>query len=135
MVVVDSSVWISCLRGENSLLIEKLSRLLDEAKVALAVPIWIELLSGASKADKSRLKRVLSALPLYYPSLETWRRMEGWIDASTAAGQRFGFSDLLIASITVEHGAMLWALDSDFERMEKLKFLKAYCPSKENPHS
>lgn len=45
-------------------------------------------------------------------------------DAS--AGQRFAITDLLIARLADEIGALVWSLDSDFERLARLKFVNIY---------
>jgi predicted nucleic acid-binding protein len=100
--------------------VEKLAALLDRDQVTLPVPVKIEILSGARKAEGPRLGRLLSALPVLYPTDDLWRRMEGWVTAGSAAGQRFGVGDLLIAALAVEHGCTLWSLDRDFARMARL---------------
>jgi predicted nucleic acid-binding protein len=119
VIVVDTSVWIDFFRGRSPVS-EKLSLLLDRDEVALPVPVRIEILSGARRAERARLRRVLSALPVLYPSEASWRRMEDWVAAGAAAGQRLGVGDLLVAALAVEHGCMLWSLDRDFARMARL---------------
>ena len=47
MTFVDTSVWINYFKGKDRILVQKLDFLLDEDQVALAVPVWMELLSGA----------------------------------------------------------------------------------------
>ena len=54
MIVVDTSVWINAFRNEKSSEARHLSELLDEDEVAIAIPIRIELLSGARRSDQSR---------------------------------------------------------------------------------
>ena len=49
-----------------------------------------------------------------------------WIARAADAGQRFAITDLLIGSLAHEAGALVWSLDSDFERMERLKFVQRY---------
>ena len=119
MIAVDTSVWIDFFRG-RSLAVEKLSVLLDRDEVVLPVPVRIEILSGARKSESQGLGRILSALPVLYPTEATWSRMESWVTAGTVAGQRFGLGDLLVAALAVEHGCTLWSLDSDFARMARL---------------
>lgn len=131
MVFVDTSVWIDYLRGRSPnlpALVDELNSLLDEDRVALAAPVWIELLSGAKGSDLSRMKRVFSALPRYLPSTECWSKIEDWVDLSSRQGHRFGFGDLLIASIAAEAQGEVWSLDADFRRMSKLKLVRAYVP-------
>lgn len=125
MVAIDTSVWIEYFRG-NSEIVSDLNELLDEQEVLLPAPVWIELLSGASKKDLPVLRSTLSALPRALPTKNAWNTMETWITLSSKQGKRFGFGDLLIAAICVESEASLWSFDSDFSAMSKLKFLKLH---------
>ena len=128
MIVVDTSVWVAALRHAASSQARVLQQLLDADEVALAVPVRIELLSGVSRADRSRLRRALSALPLLHPTDDTWSMIDRWVNQAGRAGERFGFGDLLIAALAAECGALLWSLDADFARMERLKFVEVYEP-------
>jgi predicted nucleic acid-binding protein len=42
--------------------------------------------------------------------------------------ERFGLTDLLIASLANSVGGLVWSLDDDFARMERLKFVSRYDP-------
>ena len=122
MIAVDTSVWIDFFRGRSPA-VEKLSALLDQDEVALPVSVKIELLSGARRSEVQRLGRVLSALPVLYPTDALWKLLEKWVTAGAAAGQRFGVGDLLVAALAVEHGCTLWSLDRDFTRMASLRMV------------
>ena len=122
MIAVDTSVWIDFFRGRAPAAL-KLPLLLDRDEVALPVTVRIEILSGAKKSERQRLVRVLSALPILYPTDELWRRIDGWVAEGAAAGQRFGVGDLLVAALAVEHGCTLWSLDNDFARMARLRMV------------
>lgn len=126
MIVVDTSVWIAALRSATGREACVLQTLLDADEVGLPIPVRLEILSGASVGDRKRLRRVLSALPLIYPTEATWRVLDRWIDKACAAGERFGFGDLLVAALAQETGALVWSLDSAFARMERLKFISRY---------
>lgn len=95
-------------------------------EVALPVLVRLELLSGASRGGRARLRRVLSALPLLFPTDATWTRLDEWIERAGRAGQRFGVADLLIAGIAAERGMPMWSLDADFARMERLGLIDTY---------
>lgn len=126
MIVVDTSVWINALRDQKSSEARHLKDLLDNDEVAIAIPIRIELLSGANRSDQPRLIRTLSALPILFPSDATWRRIEGWLGTIMNAGDWFGVGDLLIAGIGAENRAAIWSLDGDFARMARLKLIELH---------
>jgi predicted nucleic acid-binding protein len=100
MIVVDTSVWINALRSRKSAEAQHLTELLDADQVAIAIPVRLEILSGSQHSQQTQLSRVLSALPLLYPTQSTWRRIEGWLGAIKSAGDWFGVSDLLIAGVS-----------------------------------
>ena len=128
MIVVDTSVWVASLRRGSAPEADVLSALLDADEVALAAPVRVELLSGASKADRAKLRRALSALPVLYPSAETWMLIDTWIERAGRRGSWFGLGDVLIGALASEIGALIWSLDADFERMEALGLLQRYLP-------
>ena len=126
MIFVDTSVWIDAFRGPAGRKASHLRDLLDADEVALAVPVRIEILSDASRADRARLGRVLSALPSFVPVDATWTRMEEWVGRAGDAGERFGVGDLLVGSIARDHDGEIWSSDRDFARMERLGFVRLH---------
>ena len=102
--------------------------LLDADEVLLPVPVKIELLSGASKRQRAQLRAALSALPLAYPTDDTWRLMDAWTDHAVAASMWFGVGDLVIGAPAQEAGALVWSLDGAFPRLERLKLVRCYEP-------
>lgn len=128
MIVVDTSVWVAALRDKTCLEARVLQPLLDEDEVLLPIPVKVELLSGTSKRHRDILRRGLEALPVAYPSDETWRTMVAWTERTSAAGVAFGVGDLLIAAIANEQGALLWSLDAAFDRMGRLRLVRRYEP-------
>jgi predicted nucleic acid-binding protein len=130
LIFVDSSVWISAFRDGKSPEALGLTRLLDSGEVALSIPVYLEVLARAVAREKRyHLRRALSALPVFYPSTETWARIGKWIERAADRGDRFGIRDLLVASIAADRNAPLWSLDVDFERMARLfQFIELFRP-------
>jgi predicted nucleic acid-binding protein len=92
----------------------------------IPAPVRTELLSGASRRDRAPLKRALSALPILYPTDETWGTLDRWVERSAESGMRFGVGDLLIGALAADIGALVWSLDTDFGRMESLHLVEVY---------
>lgn len=128
MIVVDTSVWVAALRSSQSREAEVLTSLLDADEVGLPIPVRVELFTGATRTDRARLRRGLSALPVLYPGEESWAMVDRWVDRAGQAGQRFGFGDLLIGVLAAETGSLVWSLDADFARMRRLRLVELYEP-------
>ena len=126
MIVVDTSVWVSALRSATSPEAPVFAALLDSDDILLAAPVRTELLGGARAADRRQLRRTLTALPVAYPTDDTWRLMDRWAEHAADRGDRFGVGDLLIAALAREAGALVWSLDADFTRMARLKWVDLY---------
>ena len=123
MIFVDTSIWVAAFRSNEGPEGTRLRALLDGDAVALAAPVRIEILVGAGNRARPKLRRVLSALPLFYPTDAAWERIDEWTDRAGRAGERFGFADLLIGAIAAENDSPIWSLDLDFVRMAKLGFV------------
>ncbi len=126
MIFVDTSVWVRFLRGGDRRLSERLSQALDSDEVAVAAPVRAEILAGAPARSFHRLRRYFSALPIFFPSRDTWERMDRWLERALQRGERFGVGDLLIGATAAERGGTIWSLDRDFVRMAKLGFVRLY---------
>ncbi len=126
MIFIDSSVWIEYFKGNKKDIKSEIYNLLDSNQVALAAPVRIEVLSGTSKKDFQTLNLIFSALPIFYPSRQSWQRIDHCLEIAKHNGLTFGFADLLIAVIVNENKGKLWSFDKDFKPMAKLNFLELY---------
>jgi predicted nucleic acid-binding protein len=126
VIVVDTSVWISALRSPGSPETAILRGLLDADEVGLAAPVRSELLMGVGGAKRQSLSAALGALPVLYPSDETWRTLDAWSERASAAGQFFSLGDLLIGILASDAGALVWSLDRDFERLARFDLVRLY---------
>jgi predicted nucleic acid-binding protein len=126
VIVIDTSIWIAAQRQPR---IDKvLQGLLEADEAALPLPVRLELWAGVAKQDRKAHRLAFDALPQLYPTDDTWQPLADWIAKAADAGQRFTITDLLIASLASEIGGLIWSLDTDFERMERLGFVATYQP-------
>ena len=126
MIVVDTSVWVQAGRARDTQTRETLQSLIDADEVAVALPVRLELASGLGRKERGPFLRALSGLPVLVPTEDTWRLVESWIGPANDKGDRFAISDLLIAGLANEIGGLVWSLDEDFARLEKLGYVKRY---------
>ena len=125
MIVVDTSVWVSALRVPKSPNAEILRSLLDADQVLLPISVRSELLMGVTGATRKQLAERLVALTLLTTD-DTWRTLDSWTERASRRGQLFSLGDLIVGILASEVGALVWSLDADFGRMEKLDLVRLY---------
>lgn len=126
MIAVDTSVWIAARRQAE--IAHALDSLIDTDEVALPLPVRLELWAGLPKRERKAFSRTFGALIQLVPTEETWTILPGWIERAAEAGERFALTDLLIAALAADIGGLVWSLDDDFARMERLKLVERYDP-------
>ena len=126
MICVDTTVWVAAFSDSAGPEARHLARLMRSKAMVMPSPVRVELLAGASGESLGPLRARFSALPQAVPDQAAWDRIEEWLATAVAAGQRFSLADLLIAATAAEHGASVWSLDADFERMRRLGFVELY---------
>ncbi|MCC7185879.1 MAG: PIN domain-containing protein [Acidobacteria bacterium] len=126
MIVVDTSVWIDALRQPGREEADVLRQLIDADLVALPVPVRSELLIGTGGRTRDRLARTLLALPVIYPTDDTWTTLDQWTKRADEAGERFSMADLLIGVLASTEQALVWSADDAFRRMAALELITLY---------
>jgi predicted nucleic acid-binding protein len=126
VIVVDTSVWIGARR--DAAIARTLDSLLDADAVALALPVRLELWAGTARKDRAAFDAAFSALAQMIPDDDTWRRMTTAIARASDAGEHFALVDMLIGVLAADAGALVWSLDADFERMERLGLVSRFEP-------
>ncbi len=125
MIVADTSVLIEADRGrqpETGLF----TSLVRRGEIALAAPVRVEYLGGASRSALPRLLLLCDSLRIYEPTHATWAIIDEWLYRAVAAGERFAAVDLLVAALAAEKKEPVWSLDADFVRMSRLGFVDLY---------
>jgi len=121
VVLVDSTVWIAFLRGEEALTVRRLRRLLEAGEAAVAPVIVQEVLQGAASPRAFRtLRAKLGLLPLL--------GAEGGCALHEAAAELYARcrwqgitprspNDCLVAVTALHHDVALLHDDRDFEHL------------------
>ncbi len=125
-VVIDTSVWIAYFKGSSASIRSRFDDLLDTGNILLVSPVKMELLSGVKQQEIFRLERIFQAVDPFIPDSATWEYVEECIKKSSRKGIRFGIMDLLIAASAHQNTCLLWSLDKDFLKMEKLELVHLY---------
>lgn len=121
MIVFDSSVWISRLRGESSPQVAKFDRF-DPNEVVLGDIVLFEILRGAR--DERHAERLSDALR----SFTTMPMLGEGVAIAAARHSRVLRShgvtirkaaDLLITTFCIEHGYALLHQDRDFDMIAR----------------
>jgi len=130
LIVVDTSVWIDVLRGEDSAAAVRCVELIEDgAPIALTDVVLTEILQGlASERQAQLVERRLGAFPLL--------RLEALDDFVLAArlyrsARAHGVTirktlDCLIAAPCVRTGAPILHADADFDRLASCTPLRVF---------
>lgn len=129
MVLVDSSVWIEAARREGDLSCKVgLESLLEEYEATLCSPVRLEVLGGARREERRRLEGGFAVLPYVAPSDRTWRQAVLLAWKLRDAGVGVPWNDILVATLSIEHGCRVYARDRHFDLMGQHLGLRLYAP-------
>ena len=121
MVVLDTSVWIEYLKRPDSVPGREARHLLVTDQALLAGPVLAELLRGTrSIGEADALQSVLDAVPFVAGDRSTWAQTGQLAAELQRRGEALPLVDVHIAAIAIEHGASVYSLDRDFERIPGL---------------
>ncbi len=125
MILVDTSVWIECLRARSRIRIEEL---VDFAEVVTCLPVVQEVLQGFREERAYRSAReAMLALPIVESPMEADLFLEAaeLFRAARRLGQtvRSGV-DCLIAACALRHDLAVLHADRDFEALAAVSTLR-----------
>ena len=121
-VVVDTSSWISYLRGDPE---EKLDVALQEGRVFLPPIVVAELLSGVQSArHREKLIDLLQELPLCEADFDHWVRVGQLRHTLARKALSISTPDAHVAQCTLDLEGYLLTDDRVFNRIGRLTSLK-----------
>jgi predicted nucleic acid-binding protein len=128
MILVDTSIWIDFLRGENSLERRLLHNLIeDEEEISITGIILTEILQGIKEDKKYQItKNYLLKFPMYEPS-----GINTYIDAARIYrecrnnGKTVRSTiDCIVAAICLENDLSILHKDRDYDIIQEFVGLK-----------
>lgn len=127
MIVVDSSVWIAQLRGEESEAVAMLESIADSGMVVVGDLVLFEVLQGArDDAHALRLARNLQRFTIL-PMMGETVAIEAARHSRLLRGKGVTIRkavDILIATFCIENDFFLLQQDRDFEQIARHLDLK-----------
>jgi len=127
MILVDTSVWIDVLRNRKGKVVEAFRKIIGDDLYVLTRFTQLELLQGAKDNYEWRKLEEYLESQIY---LEATGRT--WVEAARIYYdlRRKGITvnspiDCCIAQLAIENGVTLLHRDQDFEKIEKIRPLKA----------
>ncbi len=129
MVLVDSSVWIEAARRKGDLACKvALESLLEGYEAAWCSTVRLEVLGGARKQERKRLADNFAVIPYVQVTETSWELALGNAWRLQDVGLQVPWNDVLIASVSVEHGWRVYARDKHFDLMSQAIGIRLYQP-------
>src|ERR1700681_250265 len=102
--VIDSSIWVDCLRSRSSEgLRHQTKAILAGHDCLLGEPIVFELLRAVAKRDRLRTEALLATVPVLPTPGELWRNAQILGQKCVDSGFLPPAIDLLIAQVCLHH--------------------------------
>lgn len=127
MILVDTSVWIDVLRDRKGKVVEAFRKIIGDDLYVLTRFTQLELLQGAKDDYEWRKLEEYLETQIYLEATE-----RTWVEAARIYYdlRRKGITvnspiDCCIAQLAIENGVTLLHRDQDFEKIEKIRPLKA----------
>ncbi|RPJ35316.1 MAG: PIN domain-containing protein [Verrucomicrobiaceae bacterium] len=129
LVIVDTSAWIETHRRDGSPAVKLAVRgLLDEFEAALCGPVEMEYLGGVRPEERERLQAWCNVLPYVRNDQKLWRKAAANFALLKKKGITAPWNDVLIATIALENGCRVYAVDKHFTAMAPLLGFHLYQP-------
>ena len=118
--LIDSSLWVDFTRSRSPRRLKEFIApyILDPA-AHLAEPVRYEVLRNAMPEEAGRLRQQFELMPMLATPANLWERAAALGQACRGKGQTAGALDLLIATVSLAHHALLVTLDEDFHKIAK----------------
>jgi predicted nucleic acid-binding protein len=121
----DTNAWIDFFRGRPSRLAEKLEEALVQGEVATCWVVLYELIQGIKNTrEEAILLNAFQAVPHLEMTPELWINAGHLSSALRREGVTLPLSDIIIATLALEHKYTLLTIDRHFDLVPGLTLIK-----------
>lgn len=125
ILLPDTCAWIEFFRGKQTPLAQALERELLRGEVATCGVILYELIQGIkSSGEEILVLNALQAVTHLEMSAELWIKAGRLSAKLRGNGHTLPLSDLVIATLALEHGLTVLTVDGHFDEIPGLKVAK-----------
>jgi predicted nucleic acid-binding protein len=122
--VVDSSIWVDCLRaGTSAALRRQTKAIILTPDAVLCEPILFELLRAVPKRDRPRIEALVATVPILPTPADLWKSAQVLGQKCLDAGFIPPAIDLLIARICLHHDLPIITFDAHFQQIAQVSSL------------
>lgn len=128
LVLVDTSAWICFLSCKNFLQIKEcLTILLEEDRVAIVGPIYLELIQG-TRNEKERQETKVRLAALHWLNIDNshWHKAADLSFKLRRKGIIVSAIDAIISTIAIDYSCSLLHNDSDYNLIRQHSTLKLF---------
>ena len=123
--VVDSFIWVDCLRRESSETLRRQTRAIIIADDNfLCEPVIFELLRAVPRRDRTPTEALIATMPVLATPDDLWNTAPVLGQKCTDNGFLPPAIDLLIAQICIHHNVPVVTFDTHFQQIGKVSSLK-----------
>jgi predicted nucleic acid-binding protein len=117
-ILPDTCAWIDYFRPEGDALGQLVERAIASDSVYVCGPVLYELIQGArSEKERVSLTSALGALPYLEMTEAIWIKAGQLSAALRKAGKTIPLSDILIATLAIEHNLAVMTVDVHFRNI------------------
>ena len=128
-ILPDTCAWIDFLKGRPTPLAEGLGDALMRIEVVTCGVVLFELLQGIKNPnEETKVQNALQALPHLEMTRDLWIRAGQLAAKLRNTGHTLPLSDIIIATLALEHACAVMTIDHHFEIIPGLNIVKGKTP-------
>lgn len=124
-MMVDSSIWIDCIRSGSSASLRRQTKAIVMAPDSrICEPILFELLRAVPKRERARTESLAATVPVLSTPADLWSSARVLGQKCIDAGALPPAIDLLIAQVCLHHDVPITTFDAHFEQISAVSSLQ-----------